>query len=63
MDRARVSKMCLCNSLPFLRRHLPALAHALNTYAGTLVLVSHDDGFVKNIRIDDVIDLGVELTA
>ena len=47
----------------FARRHLPALAHALNTYQGTLVLVSHDDGFVKNIRIDDMIDLGIELSA
>jgi ATPase subunit of ABC transporter with duplicated ATPase domains len=51
----------LCFYFFFCYRHLPALAHALNTYQGGLVLVSHDDSFVKKIRIDDTIDLGVEL--
>lgn len=38
-------------------RHLPVLAQALNDYKGTLVLVSHIPEFVKQIRIDETIDL------
>ena len=42
-------------------RHLPALAEALSSYAGALILVSHDADFVKKIRIDQEIDLEYEL--
>lgn len=38
-------------------RHLPVLAAALNQYEGAMVMVSHIPDFVKQIRIDQVIDL------
>ncbi len=38
-------------------RHLPIIAAALNKYEGAMVLVSHVPEFVKQIRIDEVLDL------
>jgi ATPase subunit of ABC transporter with duplicated ATPase domains len=38
-------------------RHLPAIAKALDQYEGAMILVSHVPEFVKQIRIDDVLDL------
>ncbi len=38
-------------------RHLPIIAEALNEYKGTMILVSHVEEFVKQIRIDEVLDL------
>ncbi|MBP6883941.1 MAG: ABC-F family ATP-binding cassette domain-containing protein [Candidatus Pacebacteria bacterium] len=38
-------------------RHLPVIADALNKYTGTMILVSHVPEFVKQIRIDEVLDL------
>src|ERR1035437_5941865 len=38
-------------------RHLPVIAEALNKYTGTMILVSHVPEFVKQIRIDEVLDL------
>jgi ATP-binding cassette subfamily F protein 3 len=38
-------------------RHLPIIAEALNKYTGTMILVSHVPEFVKQIRIDEVLDL------
>lgn len=38
-------------------RHLPIIAEALDKYAGAMVLVSHVPEFVKQIRIDEVLDL------
>lgn len=38
-------------------RHLPVIAKALHEYEGALVLVSHVPEFVKQIRIDEVLDL------
>jgi ATPase subunit of ABC transporter with duplicated ATPase domains len=38
-------------------RHLPAIAKALDAYAGTMILVSHVPEFVAQIRIDDILDL------
>ena len=38
-------------------RHLPVIAKALNDYEGAMVLVSHVPEFVKQIRIDDVLEL------
>ncbi|MCR4260874.1 MAG: ATP-binding cassette domain-containing protein, partial [Candidatus Colwellbacteria bacterium] len=38
-------------------RHLPVIAKALDRYEGAMVLVSHIPEFVKQIRIDDVLDL------
>src|SRR3989339_1328006 len=38
-------------------RHLPIIAKALDEYKGAIVLVSHVPEFVKQIRIDEVLDL------
>ncbi len=38
-------------------RHLPVIASALNKYEGAMILVSHVPEFVKQIRIDEVLDL------
>ncbi|MDD5145610.1 MAG: ABC-F family ATP-binding cassette domain-containing protein [Candidatus Pacebacteria bacterium] len=38
-------------------RHLPIIASALNKYEGAMILVSHIPEFVKQIRIDEIIDL------
>jgi len=40
-------------------RHLPIIAKALNNYKGTLILVSHVPEFVKQIRIDENLNLAV----
>ncbi len=39
-------------------RHLPVIAAALDRYEGAMVLVSHMEEFVKQIRIDHTLDLG-----
>jgi ATP-binding cassette subfamily F protein 3 len=39
-------------------RHLPVIAKALTEYEGAMILVSHVPEFVKQIRIDEVLDLG-----
>jgi ATP-binding cassette subfamily F protein 3 len=38
-------------------RHLPVIAEALDKYAGGMILVSHVPEFVKQIRIDERLDL------
>lgn len=38
-------------------RHLPIIAEALDKYAGAMILVSHVPEFVKQIRIDEILDL------
>jgi ATPase subunit of ABC transporter with duplicated ATPase domains len=38
-------------------RHLPVIAKALDQYDGAMILVSHVPEFVKQIRIDEVLDL------
>ncbi|NCN52550.1 ABC-F family ATP-binding cassette domain-containing protein [Candidatus Parcubacteria bacterium] len=38
-------------------RHIPVIAEALNTYEGTMILVSHVPDFVEKIRIDQTLDL------
>ena len=38
-------------------RHLPIIAEALSNYKGAMILVSHVEEFVKQIRIDEVLDL------
>ncbi len=40
-------------------RHLPIIAKALDEYEGAMMLVSHIPEFVGQIRIDEVIDLGM----
>ena len=39
-------------------RHLPVMAEAFNNYEGAIIIVSHMDEFVTQLRIDDYIDLG-----
>ncbi len=39
-------------------RHLPVIAKALNSYPGALILISHMDEFVREIKINDYLDLG-----
>ncbi len=39
-------------------RHLPVIAKALDRYEGAMILVSHMAEFVKQIRIDQELDLG-----
>jgi ATPase subunit of ABC transporter with duplicated ATPase domains len=38
-------------------RHLPIIAKALDEYEGSMILVSHVPEFVKQIRIDETLDL------
>jgi ATP-binding cassette subfamily F protein 3 len=38
-------------------RHIPVIAQALNEYEGAMILVSHMQEFVEEIRIDEVLDL------
>jgi ATPase subunit of ABC transporter with duplicated ATPase domains len=39
-------------------RHLPVIAKALDAYEGAMILVSHVPGFVKQIRIDEILTMG-----
>ncbi|MFA6389372.1 MAG: ATP-binding cassette domain-containing protein [Patescibacteria group bacterium] len=39
-------------------RHLPVIAKAINEYEGALIMVSHMPDFVKEIKFDEVLDLG-----
>jgi ATP-binding cassette subfamily F protein 3 len=39
-------------------RHLPVIAKALDAYQGAMILVSHVPEFVKQIRIDEVLEMG-----
>ena len=38
-------------------RHLPVIAKALDEYEGTMILVSHIDEFVWQVRIDEYLEL------
>jgi len=38
-------------------RHIPVIATAINSYQGAMIMVSHMPDFVKEIRIDDTLDL------
>ena len=38
-------------------RHLPVIAKALDEYKGAMIIVSHVPEFIKQIRIDEVLDL------
>lgn len=42
-------------------RHLPVIARALNAYEGCLIVVSHAEDFVKQIRFDQILDLSTLL--
>jgi len=38
-------------------RHLPVIAKAINEYEGAIILISHMGEFVREIRVDDYLDL------
>ncbi len=40
-------------------RHIPVIAKALKNYKGAMIVVSHVDDFVEQIRIDQTLDLGL----
>jgi len=42
-------------------RHLPALAKAVKSFDGAVLLVSHDYHFVQDVGVEEVIDMGYEL--
>mmetsp|Transcript_34133 Transcript_34133/g.36880 ORF Transcript_34133/g.36880 Transcript_34133/m.36880 type:complete len:84 (+) Transcript_34133:2-253(+) len=42
-------------------RHLPALAQAVKSFAGGVLLVSHDYHFVEDVGVETIIDMGKEL--
>ncbi len=39
-------------------RHIPVIAQALNDYEGGMIIVSHDDEFVRQLEINEELDLG-----
>lgn len=39
-------------------RHIPVIAKALDAYEGAMILVSHVPEFVKQVRIDQVLEMG-----
>ncbi|MCI5051390.1 MAG: ATP-binding cassette domain-containing protein [Candidatus Pacebacteria bacterium] len=39
-------------------RHLPVIAQALHDYEGGMIVISHDEEFMEDIRIDEIFDLG-----
>ncbi|WKZ25019.1 MAG: ATP-binding cassette domain-containing protein [Patescibacteria group bacterium] len=39
-------------------RHIPIIAEAVNEYEGTILLVSHMDDFVREIKVDEELDFG-----
>jgi ATPase subunit of ABC transporter with duplicated ATPase domains len=42
-------------------RHLPALAKAVRSFQGAVLVVSHDHHFVDAVGVDSIIDMGKEL--
>ncbi len=39
-------------------RHLPVIAQALVDYQGAMIIISHDEGFVRQLGIEEILDLG-----
>jgi len=39
-------------------RHLPVIARALDKYEGAMILVSHVPEFVKQVRVDEILEMG-----
>jgi len=39
-------------------RHIPVITEAINNYQGTMIIVSHMPDFIKQIKIDDELNLG-----
>ncbi|KAL7539033.1 hypothetical protein ACHAXR_008984 [Thalassiosira sp. AJA248-18] len=73
-QKGLLSLACLCLQEPTILimdeptnhinfRHLPALAHAVNSFKGAVLLVSHDQHFVNSVGVDTTIDMGKVLHA
>jgi ATP-binding cassette subfamily F protein 3 len=39
-------------------RHLPIIAKALNDYEGAMILISHMEDFVREVKVNEYLDLG-----
>ncbi len=39
-------------------RHIPVIAQAINNYEGAIVIISHMSDFIKEIEVNDTLDLG-----
>ncbi len=39
-------------------RHIPVIAKAINEYEGAIIMVSHMPDFVKQIKVDEFLDMG-----
>ncbi len=39
-------------------RHLPIIAESLNKFKGAMIMVSHDQGFVSEMKNLQTVDLG-----
>ena len=39
-------------------RHIPVIAKALHDFEGAMIIVSHVSEFIKDIKIDETLDLG-----
>jgi ATPase subunit of ABC transporter with duplicated ATPase domains len=39
-------------------RHIPIIAKAINEYQGAMILISHMEEFLKEIKVDETLDLG-----
>jgi ATP-binding cassette subfamily F protein 3 len=42
-------------------RHIPAIAKALSTFEGGIIIVSHDKDFCKKVKVNQEYDLGTQL--
>lgn len=42
-------------------RHLPVIAQALHDYGGGMIVISHDEEFMEDIRIDEIFDLAKDI--
>mmetsp|Transcript_4843 Transcript_4843/g.7002 ORF Transcript_4843/g.7002 Transcript_4843/m.7002 type:complete len:533 (+) Transcript_4843:37-1635(+) len=73
-QKGLLSLACLCLQEPSILimdeptnhinfRHLPALAYAVNSFKGVVLLVSHDQHFVNSVGVDATIDMGEVLNA
>jgi len=73
-QKGLLSLACLCLQEPTILimdeptnhinfRHLPALANAVNSFKGAVLLVSHDHHFVSSVGVNATVDMGKVLNA
>ena len=39
-------------------RHIPVIAKAVNEYKGAMILISHMEEFVDQVKVNDYLELG-----